>query len=133
MVLFVRGGVVLCIIILVMFAIGDLNATPEAELTSLPVLAACLVLLLLYLVYFIPYLRILYRRLQGLLFPFSRTLTLLVAAFLITANGVLALSFSHVALYYLMIAEFCAYLSIYLLLLPWPDRPDRTAYPGNRI
>lgn len=121
-VLFVRGGLALCLGVPLMLWVGDPLALTNAELLSGRVIAASLAALLLTLCFLIPYVRVMQRRLVGVGFLFSRTLTLLALVFLLTTDYFLHTFFPYADTVYVEIISLVMNIFIYALLLPWPDR-----------
>ena len=113
---------VLCLGVPLILWVGDPTALTDAELLSGRVIAACLAALFLTLCFLIPYFRVMQRRLVGVGFPFSRTLTLLAIVFSLATDYFLHTVFPHDDTLYVEIISLGMNSCMYALLLPWPDR-----------
>ena len=124
-VLLVRGGLALCLGIPLILWIGDPAALTNAELLGGRVISAFLAALFLTLCFFVPYCRVMQRRLVGIGFPFSRTLTFLAMAFLLTTDYLLHNFLPYADTLYVEIISLGMNCCLYAFLLPWPDRLNR--------
>lgn len=124
-VLLVRGGLLVCLGVPLMFWVGDPAGLSEEELLNGRVMIALPATLLLALCFLVPYFRVMQKRLVGLGSSLSRTLTFLAAVFLVAADYLFHDLLPFAAMLYVDIVTLGMHFCVYALLLPWPDRLNR--------